>query len=50
MNDKTYDITGLELEPGKPETCPGNGKADPMSCCCDECDYYQDCFYPDLLS
>ena len=40
--------TGTELTPGDPERCAGNGKADPMACCCDGCDYYLAC-YPDAM-
>lgn len=36
--------TGTELRPGDPEACAGNGKEDPMACCCDGCDYYLACF------
>ena len=38
------DVTGIELTPGDPERCQGNGKEDPMTCCCDECDHYLACF------
>ena len=44
MKDKIIDVTGIELTPGDPERCKGNGKEDPMTCCCDECDYYLACF------
>lgn len=44
MKDKIIDVTGIELTPGDPERCKGNGKEDPMTCCCDECDYYLECF------
>lgn len=37
-------LTGIELTPGDPERCAGNGKEDPMSCCCDECDFFLACF------
>ena len=36
-------ITGIELMPGKPTACLGNGEQD-IECCCDECDYYLLCF------
>lgn len=36
--------TGIELAPGDPERCKGNGKKDPMSCCCDACDYLAVCY------
>ena len=42
--DDLIDPTGAELTPGDPERCKGNGKEDPMTCCCDECDYYLACF------
>lgn len=44
MDEKIIDPTGIELTPGDPERCAGNGKEDPMTCCCDECDYYLACF------
>jgi hypothetical protein len=40
---KIVDITGIELTPGKPVVCLGNGKQG-FECCCDECDYYLLCF------
>ena len=43
-NKKTViDITGVELAPGEPTVCLGNGEGD-FECCCDECDYYLSCF------
>ena len=33
-----------KLKPGDPDNCPGNGKADPRSCCCDECEHFLFCF------
>ena len=36
--------TGTELTPGDPENCAGNGKEDPMTCCCDGCDYLASCY------
>ena len=36
--------TGTELRPGDPENCQGNGKEDPMSCCCDGCNFFLACF------
>ena len=36
---KIIDITGVELAPGEPAVCLGNGKQG-FECCCDECDYY----------
>ena len=40
---KVIDITGIELTPGKPDVCLGNGNHN-YECCCDECDYYLLCF------
>ncbi len=40
---KVIDITGIELMPGKPTVCLGNGEQG-FECCCDECDYYLLCF------
>ena len=40
---KVIDITGVELTPGDPNCCLGNG-AQGFECCCDECDYYLLCF------
>lgn len=40
---KVIDITGIELTPGKPDVCLGNGEHN-FDCCCDECDYYLLCF------
>ena len=40
---KIIDITGIELTPGKPDICLGNGEQG-FACCCDECDYYLLCF------
>ena len=37
------DITGVELTPGEPIDCLGNGEHG-FECCCDECDYYLYCF------
>ena len=44
--EKVIDITGVELTPGKPNVCLGNGDQG-FECCCDECDYYLLCF-PEL--
>lgn len=41
---KIIDVTGAELKPGKPNECQGNGKYESFECCCDECDYFLDCF------
>ena len=43
IKKKAIDITGVELTPGDPTVCLGNGKQD-VECCCDECDYYLFCF------
>ena len=40
---KVIDITGVELTPGEPDACLGNGEQG-FECCCDECDYYLLCF------
>ena len=40
---KIIDITGVELTPGKPTVCLGNGEQG-FECCCDECDYFLLCF------
>ena len=37
------DIIGVELIPGKPDVCLGNGDQG-YECCCDECDFYLICF------
>lgn len=44
QNDKILDVTGAELTPGKPDECQGNGEHPDFEICCDECDYYLDCF------
>ena len=43
IQKKIIDITGIELMPGKPAVCLGNGDHS-FECCCDECDYYLLCF------
>ena len=43
---RVMDITGIELTPGKPGVCLGNGETD-FECCCDGCDYYLLC-YPEF--
>ena len=43
IQEKIVDITGIELMPGKPTACLGNGEQG-FECCCDECDYYLLCF------
>ncbi len=45
---KVIDITGIELTPGDPDACLGNGEQK-LECCCDECDYCLLCF-PELAS
>ena len=37
------DVTGIELTPGEPDVCLGNGEQG-FECCCDECDYFLLCF------
>ena len=41
--EKVIDVTGVELTPGNPDVCLGNGEQG-YECCCDECDYYLLCF------
>lgn len=46
---KVIDPTGVELSPGEPKKCLGNGehvddKGRAIECCCDECDYFLLCF------
>lgn len=43
IQEKVIDITGVELMPGEPAVCLGNGEQG-FECCCDECDYYLLCF------
>ncbi len=43
IQKKVIDITGVELMPGEPAVCLGNGEQG-FECCCDECDYYLLCF------
>ena len=40
---KTTDVIDVEITPGKPSVCLGNGEQG-FECCCDECDYYLLCF------
>lgn len=40
---RVKDITGVELTPGEPIACFGNGESG-FECCCDACDYYLICF------
>ena len=48
MEEKVIDITGVELTPGNPDECLGNGEhldnvGVLIECCCDECDYLMAC-------
>ena len=43
IQKKVIDITGVELMPGEPTVCLGNGEQG-FACCCDECDYFLLCF------
>ncbi len=43
IQKRVIDITGIELMPGEPTACLGNGEQG-FECCCDECDYYLICF------
>ena len=43
ISKKVTDITGIELTPGEPIVCLGNGEQG-FECCCDECDYFLLCF------
>ena len=43
IQKKVIDVTGVELTPGEPAVCLGNGERY-FECCCDECDYYLLCF------
>ncbi|MBQ4327624.1 MAG: hypothetical protein IJC32_04330 [Clostridia bacterium] len=45
--EKVIDITGVELTPGEPTVCLGNGEQG-FVCCCDECDYLAFC-YPEFV-
>ncbi len=40
---KVIDVTGVELTPGDPKGCLGNGEQG-FECCCDESDYFLLCF------
>ncbi len=40
---KVMDVTGVEITPGDPGACLGNGEQG-FECCCDACDYYLLCF------
>ncbi len=43
LPEKDIDVTGVELTPGKPDICLGNGDQG-FECCCDACDYFLCCF------
>ncbi len=43
VQKNVIDITGIELTPGEPAVCLGNGEQG-FECCCDECDGYLLCF------
>ena len=43
IQKRVIDITGIELTPGEPAACLGNGEQG-FECCCDECDHYLLCF------
>ena len=43
IKKSVIDVTGIELTPGEPAVCLGNGEQG-FECCCDECDYYLICF------
>ena len=40
---EAISITDVELTPGKPDVCLGNGERG-FECCCDECDHFLLCF------
>ncbi len=43
IEEKVIDVTGVELTPGKPTVCLGNGWQG-FECCCDECNYFLICY------
>lgn len=43
-NQGAKKMDKLELTPGKPDECQGNGQHPDYECCCDNCDYYLACF------
>ncbi len=43
IQKRVTDITNVELMPGEPAVCLGNGE-EGVECCCDECEYYLLCF------
>ena len=40
---KVIDITHIEITPGEPAACLGNGEQG-NECCCDKCNYFLLCF------
>lgn len=36
--------TGAELHPGEPEHCQGNGEDPNFEICCENCNYFLECF------
>ena len=44
LTQSVIDVTGIELTPGDPERCKGNGKHEGVECCCDACDHLAACF------
>ena len=44
IQEKIIDVTGVELTPGDPDVCLGNGELG-FECCCDECDHFLFCFH-----
>lgn len=47
-NHRLIDVTGVELTPGDPQNCLGGDKHPDFECCCDECDFYLQC-YPEAM-
>ena len=43
IQEKIIDITGIELSPGNPTACLGNGERG-FECCCEECECFLLCF------
>ena len=41
--EKSIDASEVEITPGEPDACLGNGEQG-FECCCDECDYFLLCF------
>ena len=43
--EQIIDITGTPLTPSpQGKDCLGNGENSNYECCCDECDFFLDCF------